>query len=329
MVAQPVPPADAEDTPLLDSAGGAPPAPRDSAMPGAQMSPEIYDALLSSLGSSMAGTVDSGTSGGGPTGPTTTATPATPATTATHHSPPPKPTAKQRAQSAPKRPRAGGVSETNTAPARPPATTSFFVHRRATPGPLAVEHQLEADREAMDALAKGMVALEKVSAAQQAQIETLTRANGQINRNAIGLEKAVLDRVEAAKLFAAKDTEDKISDLRERLRVEFSDGEKLSKHLVGHDTPVLKPLVDTLMKAQMDAVNHQFAVLDQFVKERVMRDNMVQQYLTNVAAEKPVDGEKINNAFYGVAVELIEIRAAALNGLNGAAQASRPQVSSV
>ena len=194
------------------------------------MSPEIYDALLSSLGSSMAGTVDSGTSGGGPTGPTT-ATPATPATTATHHDHAPQPTAKQRAQSAPKRPRAGGVSETNTAPARPPATTSFFVHRRATPGPLAVEHQLEADREAMDALAKGMVALEKVSAAQQAQIETLTRANGQINRNAIGLEKAVLDRVEAAKLFAAKDAQD------QNLRLEGTTPSRVLRRRENEQTP--------------------------------------------------------------------------------------------
>ena len=115
------------------------------------------------------------------------------------------------------------------------------------------DDQFEADREAILALTNAVVELDQCSTTQQANSEQLNRANGELTRNAIGMEKSVLDRVEAAKIFLAKDFETRSNDLKARLQVEFTESERLTKHLVGHGAPVLKPLVDEMVKAQMDA----------------------------------------------------------------------------
>ena len=304
---------DAEETrSLIDTAGpgtGGPPA-SDSAMSGAEINAEIFE--LSGSGSSTPSLSTAGDGSGGTVGGTTTTTgtaAAAAAASTTNTTTNSTPVAKQarrthsgRSHSAPKRtlPPVAPESQASTAP-----VTSFLTHRRAAPG--AAQH--DADREAIAGLTNAIINLDKRSIEQQAKIEQLLRANGEMHRNSIGVEKAVLDRVEAAKLFMANDVDAKIGDLRSRFQVEFSDPARLAKHLA----PVLKPAVDALMQAQMDAITHQFTILDGFMQERVKRDSLVQQYLANVAAMAPVDGEKINNAFHGVAVELIEIRAAALS----------------
>ena len=161
-----------------------------------------------------------------------------------------------------------------------------------------IDAQFDADREAIQKLQQTVMALDARSL-----------------RNAFEMEKAILHRVEAYKAFAAKDTETRITDLRDRLRVELSD-EGLKNLLRGRETPVLKPLLDLLMKDRLEAINFKFKALDDSMKE-------ARDYIQRVENEKPADGESIKAAFGLVANELTEIKSAAFRGASsGSAPAS-------
>ena len=161
-----------------------------------------------------------------------------------------------------------------------------------------IDAQFDADREAIQKLQQTVMALDARSL-----------------RNAFEMEKAILHRVEAYKAFAAKDTETRITDLRDRLRVELSD-EGLKNLLRGRETPVLKPLLDLLMKDRLEGINFKFKALDDSMKE-------ARDYIQRVENEKPADGESIKAAFGLVANELTEIKSAAFRGASsGSAPAS-------
>ena len=178
-----------------------------------------------------------------------------------------------------------------------------------------IDAQFDADREAIQKLQQAVMALDARSLSQHEQLLKLQKTDEDAKRDAFEMEKAILHRVEAAKAFAAKDTETRVTDLRDRLRVELS-AEGLTNLLRGRETPVLKPLLDLLMKDRLEDINFKFKALDDFMKE-------VRDYIQRVENEKPADGESIKAAFGLVANELTEIKSAAFRGASsGSAPAS-------
>ena len=126
---------------------------------------------------------------------------------------------------------------------------------------------------------------------------------------------ANLQRVEAAKTFVAKDTKTRVTDLRDRLRVELS-AEGLTNFLRGRETPILKTLLDLFMKDRLEGIDRKFKAPIDFVKE-------ARDYIQRVENEMPAAGESIKAAFGVLASELTEIKTAAFRGdSNGSASAA-------
>ena len=65
------------------------------------------------------------------------------------------------------------------------------------------------------------MALDARSLSQHGRLLKLQKTDEDAKRNAFEMEKAILHRVEAAKTFVAKNTETRVTDLRDRLRVEL------------------------------------------------------------------------------------------------------------
>ena len=194
-----------------------------------------------------------------------------------------------------------------------------WVHRRAEQPPTSdgwqgarlaqIDAQLLADREAIAAIHAITVDLSERLRAQDAQILSATKLHGTIKKDILGVEKGVLHRLEAYKAAAAKDTETRVTDLRDRLRTELS-SDGLTNLLRGREAPVLKPMLDSYMRDKLETISAKFGTLDAFMQERLKVDEILLGHIQRIDQEKPEDGKTIKTAFEAMAAELAELKAA-------------------
>ena len=153
--------------------------------------------------------------------------------------------------------------------------TDRWVHRRAEQPSTSdgwqgarlaqIDAKLLADREAIASIHAITVDLNERLRAQDAQILSATKLHGTIKKDILGVEKGVLHRLEAYKAAAAKDTETRVTDLRDRLRTELS-SDGLTNLLRGREAPVLKPMLDSYMRDKLETISAKFGTLDAFMQ---------------------------------------------------------------
>ena len=212
-----------------------------------------------------------------------------------------------------------------------PAPAARLVHRRVEPasdtypGRLKqLDDQQEADREMIGYLREALIELQGKVSSHDSALAKLRRNDDVAAKNVLGIEAAILKRIDDTKNFIVKDQEDKLGQMRTHvlggLKAELTNKELFGKHLIGHDSPVLQPLVDGILHEKFSDIDKKFALLNAWVASRTQRDGKVESYLQELDKARPQEGKTVETAFMSVAQELLEIRAAA-NTAAGAQQA--------
>ena len=103
-------------------------------------------------------------------------------------------------------------------------------------------------------------------------------------------------------------------DVRAGIAKEILDPERFSKHITGHDAPILQPLVEGIMDAKIKLLNANISALNSWARGRSERDVKVDGYLEDLYAIRPQEGDQVKSAFRTVADELKHLRAMAQPG---------------
>ena len=203
-----------------------------------------------------------------------------------------------------------------------PAPATRLVHRRVEPtsdtypGRLKqLEEQHEADREMIDCLKGALIELQGKMSSQDLAIAKLRRTDELAAKRLLETEAALLTRIDDNKKYLMKESDEKVDKVRVHvlngIHEELTSKELFTKHLVGHDGPVLEPLVGKLLHAKFAELDQKFAILNAWVASRTLRDGKVETYLQELHTARPQEGKTVETAFLSVAQELLEIRAAA------------------
>ncbi len=178
-----------------------------------------------------------------------------------------------------------------------------------------LEEQHEADREAIGHLKDAVIELQAKVSAHDANLAKIRRASDLAAKNVVGVEAAVLKRIDDQKGFIGKEFEGKLEKMREHIvsgiECEMTSKDRFTKHLIGHDTPVLQPLIEETMRDKITEVDGKLKILNAWVAARTHRDNKVEAYLQELHTARPEEGKVVGTAFMAVAQELLEIRAVA------------------
>ena len=185
-----------------------------------------------------------------------------------------------------------------------------------------LEEQVEADREVISQMHIAVNDLYGYVREHGISIKKLQQRNAVQNTNILGVESGVLKKVEENKSFLASSFQLKLDEAQretlKRVEHELQNKATMSGFMVGRgDDPVLRPLVDTLLKAKMDDIDSKFVILQQFMDTRQERESKVEEYLMSLKEQRPEEGKIIMKAFDNLAIDLVEIRANALQAGNG------------
>ncbi len=202
-----------------------------------------------------------------------------------------------------------------------------MVHRRLDPKSLGdsypgrlkhLEDQQEVDRVFMNELREAIVKLQSKVGEQELLITKMKRHADLNAKNIMEAETAVMKRMEENTSFVMKDCDGKLNGLREdimrNVEIEITNKERFTQHLIGHEQPVLAPLVDGIMKEKIEAADTKIRIINAWIAAKTDRDAKVEQYLNQLNVERPQEGKAVENAFMGMAQELIEIRASTARG---------------
>ena len=205
---------------------------------------------------------------------------------------------------------AGGVEGDRLVHRRVDSTSDSYLGRLKQ-----LEEQHEADREAIGCLKDAVVELQAKVSTHDANLAKIRRASDLAAKNSVGVEAAILKRLDDHKSFMTKDLEGKIEKARthtlKAIEIEMTDRERFGKHLLGHDAPILQPLVEGIMRDKVTEVDGKLKILNAWVAARTHRDGKVEAYLHELHTARPEEGKAVGTAFMAVAQELLEIRAVA------------------
>ena len=121
-----------------------------------------------------------------------------------------------------------------------------------------IDDQLEADREMMEKLRDAVSYLHSQNPQLTTRINHLYKVNEDTGKNMIDMEKGIMQRVDGNKLAGIKDTDDKVSDLKDRMKFEFSNPECFTAHLMGakpQEKPVVKPLIELYTQERFNNIS--------------------------------------------------------------------------
>ena len=85
-----------------------------------------------------------------------------------------------------------------------------------------------------------------------------------------------MKRLDENKTFTFKTAQTMVEtsaqDVRAGIAKEILDPERFSKHITGHDAPILQPLVEAIMDAKIKLLNANISALNSWVRGRNERD---------------------------------------------------------
>ena len=94
-----------------------------------------------------------------------------------------------------------------------------------------------------------------------------------------------LDESKSFVLKAARAAIDQsIHGFEAKVAAELTESARFTKHLMGHDEPVLKPLVDSMVKGQFTLLNSNFEKINDWIRGRVAHDARIDAYLEDLYA---------------------------------------------
>ncbi len=218
---------------------------------------------------------------------------------------------------------AGSTAESSQGSEAPPFKRPL--HRRVEsgadsfPSRLArLEEQHEADREVITWLGDHLKLLHDKVTTHDAALNKTRRAAESANRNLMGVETAVLKRVDESRAFMDKKIDNKIQETMKIVESEITDKRLMTRHLLGHKEPVLEPLVHEIMGTKFEAIEAQLNKLGEWVNGRQERDDRVEGYLQNLHKERPEEGKVVKDTFLQFAQEIVYLRATAdASGVRG------------
>ena len=171
------------------------------------------------------------------------------------------------------------------------------VHRRTEPGSEAgptgtagrfvqPDEQARLDHEYMDNLSMDLEGVMNLSASNELSVKWLRRTVDKQAKDMISMQTDFMKHLDEAK---QKNVQDKahmyheFGDELERTKGQISKsiGEEIcdtalfAKHLVGHDEPVLEPLVVPMIDEQVRVLHEQVKNLNDWVQEKITRDAKV------------------------------------------------------
>ena len=146
-------------------------------------------------------------------------------------------------------------------------------------------------------------------------IENLQKKVDGITVDCMRFQTDIVKRLDENKTFAFKTAQTMVEtsaqDVRAGIAKEILDPERFSKHITGHDAPILQPLVEAIMDAKIKLLNANISALNSWVRGRNERDVKVDSYLEDLYAIRPQEGDQVKSAFRTVADELKHLRAMA------------------
>ena len=146
-------------------------------------------------------------------------------------------------------------------------------------------------------------------------IEKLQKKVDGITVDSMLFQTDIVKRFDENKIFTFKTAQTMIEtsaqDVRAGIAKEILDPERFSKHITGHDAPILQPLVEGIMDAKIKLLNANISALNNWVRGRNERDVKVDGYLEDLYAIRPQEGDQVKSAFRTVADELKHLRAIA------------------
>ena len=144
-------------------------------------------------------------------------------------------------------------------------------------------------------------------------------AKMQVQLNAITIDEMmfqtdVVKRLDESKTFvlsAARAAIDQsIHGFEVKVAAEITQSARFTKHLVGHDAPVLKPLVEAMVEGQFALLSANVDKINGWIRERVTHDQKIDAYLEDLYAVRPHEGDQVQRAFQSIAEELKHLRSA-------------------
>ena len=149
-------------------------------------------------------------------------------------------------------------------------------------------------------------------------IEKLQKKVDGITVDSMLFQTDIVKRLDENKTFTLKTAQTMVEtsaqDVRAGIAKEILDPERFSKHITGHDAPILQPLVEGIMDAKIKLLNANISALNNWVRGRNERDVKVDGYLEDLYAIRPQEGDQVKSAFRTVADELKHLRAMAQPG---------------
>ena len=141
----------------------------------------------------------------------------------------------------------------------------------------------------------------------------------------------VVKRLDESKSFVLKAAQAAVDQgihgFEARVAAELMESARLTKHLVGHDAPVLQPLVEAMFEAHFALLSANVDNVNEWIRGRVAHDTKIDAYLEDLYAVRPQEGGQVQRAFQSVAEELKHLRgmSTSADGRGSAGATSAPE----